>query len=84
MVYISYSKINKASRSEMSAEGKRLLLLLLEGVGESTDIAVLRCKNGRPYIKGRKDLDFRRQCETVVRIIEPDSNYFSTVSNPPA
>ena len=58
MVYLAYSKPNKCTRAEMSAEGVRLLRDLLERVGESTDVELAREPSGRPYIIGRKDLDF--------------------------
>lgn len=58
MVYLAYSKPNKCTRAEMSAEGIRLLRKLLEYAGESPDVELAREPNGRPYIIGRKDLDF--------------------------
>lgn len=58
MVYLAYSKPNNCARDEMSAESLRLLHLLLEYAGESTDIELAREPSGRPYIIGRKDLDF--------------------------
>ena len=58
MVYLAYSKPNDRGRAEMSAEGRRLLRLLLELAGESPDLPIDRDANGRPYIKERKDLDF--------------------------
>ena len=58
MVYLAYSKPNNCGRNEMSAEGLRLLRLLLEHAGENTDVELAREPNGRPYIIGRKDLDF--------------------------
>ena len=58
MVYLAYSKPNKCARSEMSAEGVRLLRALLEQAGENTDAELAREPSGRPYIIGRKDLDF--------------------------
>ena len=58
MVYLAYSKPNKCGRAEMSSEGISLLRRLLEAVGESSDIELAREASGRPYIIGRKDLDF--------------------------
>ena len=58
MVYLAYSKPNKCDGADMSAEGIRLLHLLLEYVGESTNVELSRELSGRPYIIGRKDLDF--------------------------
>jgi phosphopantetheinyl transferase len=58
MVYLAYSKPNKCTRNEMSAEGERLLRVLLEQAGENTDVELAREPSGRPYIIGRKDLDF--------------------------
>ena len=58
MIYLAYSKTNKRGRVEMSAEGRRLLGFLLEETGEDIHVELLKDKNGRPYIKGRKDLDF--------------------------
>ena len=58
MVYLAYSKPNNCGRAEMSAEGIRLLHLLLEYAGECTNVELSREPNGRPYIIGRKDLDF--------------------------
>ena len=58
MVYITYSKPNKCGRNEMSTEGIRLLRKLLEHAGESPEVEIAREPNGRPYIIGRKDLDF--------------------------
>ena len=58
MVYLAYSKPNKCGRNEMRAEGVRLLRLLLEHAGENTDVELARDPSGRPYIIGRKDLDF--------------------------
>lgn len=58
MVYLSYSKPNARGRDEMSAEGRRLLRFLLERAGESPELPMSRDANGRPYIIGRKDLDF--------------------------
>ena len=53
MVYLAYSKPNKCARSEMSAEGVRLLRALLEQAGENTDVELAREPSGRPYIIGR-------------------------------
>lgn len=58
MVYLAYSKPNNCGINEMSAEGIRLLRLLLEYAGESTDIELARDPSGRPYIIGRKNIDF--------------------------
>lgn len=58
MVYLAYSKPNKCTRAEMSAEGRRLLGVLLECVGENPDPELSKDENGRPYIIGKKDLDF--------------------------
>ena len=58
MVYLTYSKPNKCGRAEMSADGVRLLRVLLEQAGENTDVELAREPSGRPYIIGRKDLDF--------------------------
>ena len=58
MVYLTYSKPNARGRDEMSAEGRRLLRFLLERAGESPELPMSRDANGRPYIIGRKDLDF--------------------------
>ena len=58
MIYLAYSKTDKSGRAEMSAECRRLLCVLLEHAGEDRNVELSKDENGRPYIKGRKDLDF--------------------------
>lgn len=57
MIYLKYSKPNKTDRTEMSLEGRRLLNELLSAAGEP-EVQLSKDTNGRPYIIGRKDLDF--------------------------
>ena len=58
MIYLAYSKLHGRGRAEISEECRRLLGILLERAGESSDLPISRDTNGRPYIIGREDLDF--------------------------
>ena len=59
MVKLSYSIIDSKERKELSKKGRELLSEMLEDMGETPCREnILSDANGRPYIVGRKDLDF--------------------------